>query len=80
MPVEKLIIRITLRKKDYKVSASYLITAKQLDLNGYDPRTMVEFIYINSRHKNPIKRVQAWQLFDGRRYDSEKYIETLLGS
>ena len=80
VPVEKLIVRKILRKREYKVSVPHLMATRQLLLNGYDVGDIVEFIYINSRDKNPMKRVQAWQIYDGREYDREKYIKILKDS
>ena len=80
VPAEKLVLRKTLRKKEYRVLVPHYIAARQLILNKYTQENIIEFIYINNRHKNPMRRVQAWQLYDGRSYDRQKYIKLLLYS
>ncbi|OYT25363.1 MAG: hypothetical protein B6U95_09560 [Thermofilum sp. ex4484_82] len=80
IPVKKLIIKKILRRSNYRILAAHYVAALQLKLNGYNliPGETVEFIYVNSRHDNPMMRVQAWKLYDGRSYDKRKYIQLLL--
>ncbi len=80
VPPEKMIIRKILRRSEYKVLAPHYVAALQLRLNGYSlaPGDVVEFLYTNSGHRNPMMRVQAWKLYDGRGYDVEKYVQLLL--
>ncbi len=80
VPVEKLILRKFLRRKEYKVSAPHYIAVRQLFLNGYEPGNVIEYIYVNSKHKNPIMRIQAWQIYDERSYDKQKYVRLLMDS
>ena len=39
---------------------------------------IVEYIYINAYHRNPLRRVKAWKIYDGEKYDAEEYAELLL--
>ena len=80
IPVKKLVIKKILRRSNYRILAAHYVAALQLKLNGYNliPGETVEFIYVNSRHDNPMMRVQAWKLYDGRSYDKRKYIQLLL--
>jgi len=80
VPVEKLVVRKILRRSEYRVLAPHYIAALQLRMNGYrlGLGDVVEFVYINSRSRNPLGRVQAWRIYDGRGYDVEKYVQLLL--
>ncbi|RLE63954.1 MAG: hypothetical protein DRJ38_06395, partial [Thermoprotei archaeon] len=80
IPAEKLVVKKVLRKDEYKVLAPHYVASLQLRLNGYrmTPGDIIEFIYVNAKHRNPLMRVQAWKLYDGRSYDKDKYIELLL--
>jgi len=39
---------------------------------------MVEFIYVNAKHHNPLCRIAPIEAYDGKGYDKEKYRELLL--
>jgi len=39
---------------------------------------LVRYIYVNHCSSNPLTRVQALPLYDGRSYDKEKYGELVL--
>jgi len=77
---DKLVIRRVLRKSEYKVLAPHYIASLQLKMNGYRMHSgeIVEYIYINAYHRNPLRRVKAWKIYDGEKYDAEKYAELLL--
>jgi len=80
VPVEKLVIRKVLRKSEYKVLAPHYIASLQLKMNGIKIHSgeIIEYIYINAYHRNPLRRVKAWKIYDGEKYDAEKYVELLL--
>lgn len=80
VPVEKLVIRKVLRKSEYKVLAPHYIASLQLKMNGIKIHSgeIIKYIYINAYHRNPLRRVKAWKIYDGEKYDAEKYVELLL--
>jgi DNA polymerase elongation subunit (family B) len=39
---------------------------------------MVEFVYVNAKHHNPLCRISPIEAYDGKGYDKEKYRELLL--
>ncbi len=88
-PPEGLLITKMLRRRvdSYRalfphVSAAIQMTQSGRRLKGGRPREYqpIRFIYVNSEHPNPLRRVMPAEMIDGghRHYDREKYQEMLL--
>ena len=64
---------------DYRGRPPHVVAAKQLALKGEDMRSgdVVDFLFVNSRHKNPYRRVVPSRLIDEewRGYDRKKYAD-----
>jgi len=83
-----LVVRVKLRREDYNSYVPHYVAALQLRRSGFPivVGDTVEYIWVESRSPNPFKRVRAWRLFRGGRYDGTKYgemafkaLETLVG-
>jgi len=86
VPLEKLVVRKALRKpiEGYLSKQPHIVAAIQMAWKGRRPKqgTLIDFIYVNSRHVNPMRRVLPAELIDKahRYYDREKYKEMLLAT
>ena len=83
VPIEKLIIRKVLRKEasEYRSRVPHAIAALQAAQNGKPVRSgdIISLIYVNARHKNPLRRVISADKAPLKLYyDREKYVEMAL--
>ena len=90
MDVHELVVEKALRKPidEYSKICPHVAAGKQLEACGIisNEGQLIRYIYVNNRSSNPLTRIQALPLYDGRSYDREKYgglvleaAETLLG-
>ena len=77
VPIEELESKTVLRRKprEYKARLPHVAAAEALELNNNDVGRgdMIRYIYVDSEHKNPFRRVSpaGYQ----KNYDSKKYIK-----
>ncbi|MEX2750325.1 MAG: DNA polymerase domain-containing protein [Candidatus Freyarchaeota archaeon] len=80
--VSELVVEKDLHKSPDEYSRIYphVAAGKQLENYGtvLKEGQLVRYIYVNHRSSNPLTRVQALPLYDGRSYDREKYCELIL--
>jgi len=75
VPVEELEAKTILRRRPekYKARLPHVAAAEALDINGdhVDRGSVVSYVYVDSEHSNPFRRVSpaGYQ----RRYDTKKY-------
>jgi DNA polymerase elongation subunit (family B) len=90
MDVSELVVEKALHKPidEYSRIYPHVAAGKQLETHGVvsTEGQLVRYVYVNHGSPNPLKRIQALPLYDGRSYDREKYgqlvleaAETLLG-
>ncbi len=82
MDIKELVVEKDLRKPldGYLKLYSHVAAGKQLEAQGIviNEGQLIRYIYVNHRSPNPLTRVQALSLYDGRSYDREKYGELVL--
>ena len=80
--VDELVVEKTLHKPvdGYSRTYPHVAAGKQLETHGVASREgqLVRYVYVNHRSSNPLTRIQALPLYDGRSYDREKYGELVL--
>ncbi len=79
---EELIISKVLRKplNTYTQQSSHVAAAKNLAQHGQHANDgdVIDFIYVNAQHPNPLRRVIPTDLYKAPYYDAEKYRELIL--
>jgi DNA polymerase elongation subunit (family B) len=82
VPIERLVVSKILRKplSEYTrllphVSASINLAQKEKIVKKGET---VDFVYVNSKHHNPLRRVVPIEIYDKAYYDPEKYREMVL--
>jgi DNA polymerase elongation subunit (family B) len=82
MDVGELVVEKALHKPigEYSKLYPHVAAGKQLETRGITSNEgqLIRYIYVNQRSPNPLNRVQALPLYDGRSYDREKYGELVL--
>jgi len=83
MDVSELVVEKALHKPidEYSKLYPHVAAGKQLETRGVSSTNegqLVRYIYVNHRSSNPLTRIQALPLYDGRSYDREKYGELVL--
>ena len=79
VPIEELESKTVLRRKprDYKARLPHVAAAEALELNNNDVGRgdVIKYVYVDSEHKNPFRRVSpaGYQ----KNYDSKKYIRLI---
>ncbi|MHA1209232.1 MAG: DNA polymerase domain-containing protein [Candidatus Freyarchaeota archaeon] len=80
--VDELVVEKTLHKPvdGYSRTYPHVAAGKQLETHGVASKEgqLVRYVYVNHRSSNPLTRIQALPLYDGRSYDREKYGELVL--
>ena len=82
IPPEELVISKTLRKplSEYTslfphVSAAVSLAQQDVAIRKGD---VIDFIYVNARHRNPLRRVAPLRIYASSYYDQEKYRSLVL--
>jgi DNA polymerase elongation subunit (family B) len=79
VPIKELGSQSILRRRPfaYKSRPPQVAAAEALDINGtfVDCGSVINYIYVDSKHKNPFRRVTPTGFYD--KYDRSKYIQLL---
>ncbi len=82
IPLEELVVSKTLRKplSEYTslfphVSAAVNLAQQDIAIRKGD---VIDFIYVNARHRNPLRRVAPLKIYGSAYYDREKYRSLVL--
>jgi len=82
IPLEELVVSKTLRKplSEYTslfphVSAAVSLAQQDIAIRKGD---VIDFIYVNARHRNPLRRVAPLKIYESAYYDREKYRSLVL--
>lgn len=80
--IDELVVEKDLHKPlgGYSRLYPHVAAGKQLEARGVvtGEGQLIRYLYVNHRSSNPLTRVQALPLYDGRGYDREKYGELVL--
>ncbi len=82
IPLEELVVSKQLRKplSEYTHLAPHVSAAVSLAQQGLAVKKgdTIDFLYVNARHCNPLRRVAPRETYDAGYYDREKYLDLIL--
>jgi DNA polymerase elongation subunit (family B) len=84
VPMEELIVSKTLRKPSTEYTKLYPHVSASINLTQQGKMVKkgesVDFVYVNTRQYNPLRRVAPIELYGKGYYDSEKYRSMILNA